>query len=402
MKIEMLQLDKIIPYERNPRNNSGAVDKVASSIREYGFRQPIVVDPELTIIAGHTRYLAAKKLGLEQVPVHVAEGLTKAQIKAYRLADNRVAQEATWDNELLGLELIDLQSDDFDLNLTGFNSDELDSLLNIDQLDPEGDEDSIPELPEEPRSKLWDIWLLGEHRVMCGDSSYIDAVEALMAGKKADMVFTDPPYNLAGENELTASKMRESYADLKNSKWDKHFNISDSLNNILLSINDNASVYICTSHHLAGQIWEWYETWSSHFGFCVWHKTNPMPSMYKRHWISACELICYGTQDKHVFNYPAQGHAENVWVFSSGEHDTGHPTQKPVEVVQHAILHSSNKSNLVLDLFGGSGATLIACEKNNRKAYLMEISPRYVDVIVKRWQEFTGKAAVLEQTGEIF
>lgn len=402
MKIELAPIGQLVLYASNPRNNEKAVDKVAASIQEFGFRQPIVIDEKFTIIAGHTRYLAAQKLGLKEVPVHVADGLTAAQVKAYRLADNRVAQEATWDDSLLAAELEGLKELEFDLNLTGFNPDELDKLLHVEQILGNMDEDAVPDLPLEPRSKPGDLWILGEHRVLCGDASIFDSVDKLMDGNKADMVFTDPPYNLASENTLTSADIRKGYADLKSSGWDKNFVIDDALNNLLLSLNKDVSVYICTAHHLAGSIWEWYKTWASHYGFCVWHKTNPMPSLYKRHWISACELICYGTSNKHTFNYPTEGHAENVWSFNAGKHDTGHPTQKPVQLSEHAILHSSKPRDLVLDLFGGSGSTLIACEKNKRVCYTMELDPKYVDVIVKRWQDFTGKKAALESTGEIF
>lgn len=399
--VENIEINKLIPYARNPRKNEGAVAKVAASIQEFGFRNPILVEPNMTIIAGHTRYLAAQKIGLSEVPVIIVDGLTKAQIKAFRIADNRVAQEAEWDNELLGLELQDLQELDFDLNLTGFNPDELEQMLHVEQLDPQADEDDVPEAPTEPKTKKGDVWILGSHRLMCGDSAIITDIDKLMDGQKANMIFTDPPYNLASENDLVASTVSKSIKQLKESKWDKDFNIDEVLNALFNFMQDTVTVYICSSHHLAPNIWIWMKEWASHYSWCVWSKPNPMPSLMKRHWTWNAELICYATRGKHIFNFPKEGHALSIWEFTKEENDL-HPTQKPVKIPEHAILHSSKTNQLILDLFGGSGSTLIACEKNNRKCHMMEINPRFCDVIIERWQKYTGKRAINGETGEEF
>jgi DNA modification methylase len=403
MKVETLPIDKVIPYYRNPRKNEHAVDKVASSIREFGFRQPIVVDPEYTIIAGHTRYLAAQKLGLAEVPIHRAEGLTKAQIKAYRIADNRVGQEATWDNELLNLELVDLQDLDFDLNLTGFNPEELDALLNIEEIAAQGDEDAVPDVPVEPRAKRGDVWILGSHRVMCGDSANVDDVDKLMDGRLVNLVFTDPPYNFAGEiKDIGLSDIRKSYKNLEQAEWDKDFKVEPFLNAMLPFLAKGASVFACTSQYLFGDIFNWMRASLDYANYCVWCKPNPMPSLTKRRFTWATELVCYGTKDGHTFNFPKEGHALSYLLETSPSHTTEHPTEKPVKVPEHFILLTSKKNDLVLDLFGGSGSALIACEKNQRVCYTLELDAKYVDVIVKRWQEYTGKRAVLESTGEEF
>jgi DNA modification methylase len=223
-----------------------------------------------------------------------------------------------------------------------------------------------------------------------------------MDGKKADMVFTDPPYNIASENKGVAAEVSKAHRDLMNAEWDKGFDFAEVQGCLLAAIAENATVYVCTSHHLAGSIWQWMKTWSSHSNWCVWSKPNPMPSLMKRHWTWSGELICYGTRGKHVFNFPDEGHALSIWTITKVNGSSGHPTEKPVSVPEHAVLHSSKKGQLVLDLFGGSGSTLIACEKTGRQARLMELDPAYCDVIVKRWEDFTGKKAILEESQEAY
>jgi DNA modification methylase len=259
------------------------------------------------------------------------------------------------------------------------------------------DEETIPETPKEAITKPGDIWILGEHRLMCGDSTKIDNVEILMNNKKADLVFTDPPYNLVEKNKLIAKNVHKSINRLNNSGWDKEFKILPVLDIIQNFTNKDCSVYIFTSNHLAGEIWLHFRSWADHYNWCVWSKTNPMPSLTKRHWTWSGELICYATKGKHVFNFPKEGNAYSIWEFGINTKDRGHPTAKPIEVCLHGILHSSNENQLILDLFGGSGSTLIACEKSKRKCLMMEIDPIYCDVIIARWEKLTGQKAQLER-----
>lgn len=398
IQIEHLLVSSLIPYARNSRTHSDEqVAQIAASIREFGFTNPVLIDANGTIIAGHGRVMAAKKLGLDEVPCLRLGHLTPSQIRAYVIADNKIALNAGWDDEMLKAELLTLQEDGFNTDLTGFSDEELNALLTVETVEGETDPDEVPEAPVEPITNLGDIWILGNHRLMCGDSTSIDAVQKLMDGSKADMVFTDPPYNIASENKGIAANVSKSHQKLMDSDWDKGFNFSEIEGCILCSIADDCTVYISTSHHLAGSIWQWMKSWSDYSGWCVWSKPNPMPSLMKRHWTWNAELICYATRGKHTFNFPSDGHALSVWSITKINGKTGHPTEKPVAVPEHAIIHSSKNGDIVLDLFGGSGSTLIACEKTGRKARLMELDPKYCDVIVKRWEEFTGKKARLEK-----
>lgn len=232
------------------------------------------------------------------------------------------------------------------------------------------------------------------HRLMCGDSTKAEDVARLMDGKKADMVFTDLPYNIASDSKNYAADVSKAMENLKNADWDNKFDIARCLEIITDSIAENASVYVCTSHFLAGEIWNWMKQWADHYSYCVWSKPNPMPSLSKRHWTWNTELICYATRGKHIFNFPKEGHCLSTWTINKKNGKTGHPTEKPVEVPATAIEHSSVKNQTVLDLFGGSGSTLIACEQLNRTCYMMELDPKYIDVIIDRWEKFTGQKAV--------
>jgi DNA modification methylase len=403
MEIANKLVADLIPYANNARTHSDEqVLQIAASIKEFGFTNPILLDGDNGIIAGHGRVMAAKKLGMEEVPTIELTHLSEAQKKAYILADNKLALNAGWDDALLAIEFEELKEMDFDIELTGFDLDEIDAM--IPEEIPPGltDEDQVPEIPEQPVTKLGDVWLCGKHRVMCGDSTSIDAVEKLMDGKKADMVFTDPPYNIASDSKNFAADVSKSMNDLKNSEWDKGFSVKDSVTSIMTICADNVTIYVWTSHFLISDLWKCFEGWADYTSYLVWSKPNPMPSLSKRHPTWNTELCVYASKgSKRVVNFPEGSHFLSCREVVK-KSDGSHPTQKPVELIEPIVLFSSNKDQIITDLFGGSGSTLIACEKTNRINYSMEIDEKYCDVIVKRWQDFTGKLATLESTGELF
>jgi len=378
MKIEIADISSIKPYENNPRKLSEtAIEKVAMSLKEYGFRQPIVVDKDRVIVAGHTRFRASKKLGLKQVPVSVIDNLTEEQINAYRIADNRTAEESEWDNELLKMEIKELEAKDFKLDLLGFNEDQLNDIL-FEEKQGLTDEDEVPETPEEPISKLGDIWKLGNHRVMCGDSTIIDEIDKLTEKQKPDMIFTDPPYNVAFNG--------------RSGKFDviKNDNLEESeFNNFIDTIISNLNILNINTYYICCN-WAFYGVLQKKLkpkACIVWAKNVFGLGRGYRH---QHEFILFdGFIDASIKN------ESDLWKISK---DTKykHPTQKPVELSSRAIKNSSKPQNTILDIFGGSGSTLIACEKLNRKARIMELDPIYCDVIIKRWENFTGKKAELE------
>jgi DNA modification methylase len=378
MKIEIVDINTIKPYENNPRKlKDSAIEKVAKSIKEFGFRQPIVVDKEKIIVVGHTRYRASKKLGLTNLPITIADNLTPEQINAYRIADNRTNEEAEWDIELLKIELKDLQLKDFDLDLTAFNEDEINNFL-FDEKEGLTDEDEVPEAPEEPISKLGDIWKLGNHRLMCGDSTILNDIDKLTQKQKPDMIFTDPPYNVAFNGRSGKFDVIKN-DNLEESEFNNF--IDTILNNLnLLNIN---TYYICCN-------WAFYGILQKKLkpkACIVWAKNVFGLGKGYRH---QHEFILFdGFIDASIKN------ESDLWKIKK-DSKYQHPTQKPVELSSRAITNSSRPNNTILDLFGGSGSTLIACEKLNRKARVMELDPKYCDVIVKRWEQFTGKKAELE------
>ena len=392
MEIIEVKITELKPYENNPRNNDDAAAAVARSIKEFGFKVPVIIDKNNVIVAGHTRLKAAMLLKLESVPCIVADDLTDEQIKAFRLADNKVAELATWDFEALDKELKDLEDMDLDFDMSdfGFESSEIGG--GTEQIEEdEFDED----LPEEPKAKPGDLYQLGNHRLICGDSTDISVIDRLMDGQKADMVFTDPPYNIASDGKNYAANASPKLDELSKSEWDMNFDIESALNSIYTVMAEDVTVYICTSHFLASKIWDWMKSFANHNSYCIWSKPNPMPSLSKRHWTWNTEIICYATRGKHIFNFPKEGHALSTWTINKKNGESGHPTEKPVEVPAMAISHSSKKGNIILDAFGGSGSTLIACEELQRKCYMCELDPKWVDVIIARWEKLTGKEARL-------
>ena len=387
MTIKDLPLKDLIPFDRNAKKHDETqIKNVMESIKQFGFAQPLVVDKDNVVIIGHCRLIAAKRLKLKTVPTLCMDELNDDQVAKLRLLDNKL-NESEWDFDLLSEDIPNLDFSDFDIDWGLPDGDIL--------TDEEIQEDDVPDVPTEPKSKLGQLYKLGNHRLICGDSTDKATIERLMDGVKANMVFTDPPYNIASDSKNFAADVSKAMKDLSESEWDKHFDIKEVLNNIYNSISDNSTVYICTSHFLAPDIWNWMKEWSDHYSYCVWSKPNPMPSLSKRHWTWNTELICYATKGKHTFNFPKEGHALSTWTISKKNGNTGHPTEKPVEVPSMAISHSSKKNDVVIDFFGGSGSTLIACEQLNRRCYMCELDPKYVDVIIERWEKFTGNKAEL-------
>ena len=393
MKVELIDIGRVVPYARNPRRNENAIAKVAASIKEYGFRQPIVVDEELVIIAGHTRLQAAQTLALKKVPVHVATGLTPAQIKAYRLADNRTHEDAEWDEELLAIELGELNDLGFDLDLTGFDAIELEELLDGAAMDGLTEDDAIPEAPEVPISQEGDIWLLGDHKLICGDSTKAKTMKALMGDELADMVFTDPPYNV-DYGQTMKDNVRGTKRKIKNDNLGADFKkfLTDACTEMVKVCK--GALYICMSsselHTLHSAFADAGGKWST---FIIWGKNHFTMgrSDYQRQY----EPILYGWPDGNKHFWCGARDQSDLWHYDKPKTNDLHPTMKPVELVCRALTNSSKTKDIVLDSFGGSGTTLIAAEKLQRRARLIELDPTYVDVIVQRWEEFTGKSAML-------
>ena len=386
MEIIQMKIADVIPYERNPRINDSAVEAVAASIKEFGWRAPIVVDENHVIICGHTRLLAAKHLGLETVPVHVAKELTPEQVKAYRIADNKTGEIAEWDYDLLPLELADLQQADFDLSLLGFDADELDKLLNGEDEVAEGmtDPDEVPEPPEEPVSRRGEIYQLGSHRLMCGDSTDNANVEALMRGEKANLLLQDPPYNVAYEGGTA------EHLTIQNDNMDDaaFFNfLTDAFKCAIEVMVPGASFYIFHADSEGYNFRGACQMAGLQVRQClVWKKDSLVLGRQDYQWEH--EPILYGWKDGAAHNWYSDRKQTTVLEFGRPKRSELHPTTKPVEMLVYLIKNSSKRGELVADFFGGSGSTLIAAEQTGRKAYLMELDEKYCDVIRKRWAEF--------------
>ncbi|WP_138218720.1 DNA modification methylase [Enterococcus faecalis] len=385
MDIKVQKTEDLIPYEKNPRHNEDAITAVAKSIEKFGFKVPIVVDASNVIVNGHTRLKAAKYLGLKEVPTIIADDLTPEQIKAFRLADNKVGEIATWDEELLNAELDELADLDFDMTEFGFD------LPDIEGEEVEVIEDEFEEeLPAEPISKLGDIYQLGRHRLMCGDSTNSLEVEKLMGNKKADLLITDPPYNVAYEG-----KGKEALTIKNDSKETNEFHsflyeaFSAAINNMKLG----SSFYVW---YASSEVVN-FHTALEEAGFLVkqeliWNKNSMVLSRQDYHWKH--EPCLYGWASGGSHSWYSDRKQTTILNFDRPTVNKEHPTMKPVALFDYQIKNSSKQGDCILDLFGGSGTTLIACEQNEREAYLMELDPRYVDVIIARWEAFTGEVAV--------
>ena len=392
-EIRITSVDKLIPYARNARTHSDEqVAQIAASIAEFGFTNPILTDGERGVIAGHGRLAAARKLGLKEVPVIELAYLTDTQKKAYILADNRLAMNAGWDDELLKLELTELKDADFDMDLMGFTSDELDRLINGDAGGGLTDDDAVPETPQEPVSRPGDLWILGNHRLLCGDSTMLSDVEKLMGNELADMAFTDPPYNVDYGNNAKDKMRGKDRRILNDALGDGFYQfLYDACVNLL--VVTKGACYVCMSSselHTLQKAWlDAGGKWST---FVIWAKNTFTLGRadYQRQY----EPILYGWKQGTDHFWCGDRDQADVWFYNKPRVNDLHPTMKPVELVERAIRNSSKSRDVVLDLFGGSGTTLIACEKTGRQARLVELDPKFVDVIVKRWEEYTGKKAV--------
>ncbi len=391
--VEYRPLEKLIGYVRNARTHSDAqVDLIAGSMREFGWTNPILVDGKNGVIAGHGRILAARKLGLVKVPVIELAHMTPSQKQAYILADNQLALKADWNRDLLALETGDIKEAGTDLKLLGFDDSDLKGLEDNTPSEGLTDDDAVPEVPIDPVTKPGDVYVLGNHRLLCGDSAVLANVEKVLDGALADMVFTDPPYNVNYAN-TAKDKMRGKNRAILNDNLGDGFEkfLYDACINMLAVCK--GAIYVCMSsselHTLQKAFVGAGGKWST---FIIWAKNTFTLGRadYQRQY----EPILYGWKqgiDRFWCGARDQG---DVWFVNKPVKNDLHPTMKPVELVERALRNSSKSRDIVLDSFGGSGTTLIACEKLNRQARLIELDPKYCDVIVKRWEEFTGKTAV--------
>jgi DNA modification methylase len=431
MTIELRPIDQITAYANNPRNNDDAVDAVAASLKEFGFRQPIVVDAAGVIIVGHTRFKAAKKLGLAKVPVHVATDLTVAQVKAYRIADNATNEIAEWNYEMLPIELSALQEMDFDIGTLGFDDEELKRIMSGDVEHGLTDPDDVPLPPDEATTKPGDIWVLGNHRLMCGDSSNPAHLDQLLDGAVIHLVNTDPPYNVkveprsnnaiaAGLSSFEATgkaathhqkmdvarhpekakptqkKLRAKDRPLANDfVTDEQFDklLDAWFGNAARVLEDGRGFYIWGGYANCANYPPFLKKHELYFSQAIiWIKEHPV--LTRKDFMGNHEWCFYGWKEGAAHKYFGPNNATDTWsVKKVNPQSMVHLTEKPVELAVRAMQYSSLAGENVLDLFGGSGSTLIAAEQTGRHAYLMELDPLYCDVIVQRFEKFTGKKA---------
>ena len=398
MEVTLTAVEKLIPYANNTRTHSNEqVAQVAASIKEFGFTNPILVDAENVIIAGHGRLLAAQRMGMAEVPCIQLSHLSESQKKAYIIADNKLALNAGWDDELLALELGQLRDDGFDVSLTGFSEDEIASLVIPEHMEGLADEDDVPDVPETPITVEGDVWLLGRHRLMCGDSTSIDAVDKLMGGQKAGMVFTDPPYGVSYTGGLQ----------------DKGHGLKGNARQMIK--NDDVDLYedavLVASQYCSGPVFMFYadtvpfglyrgieNVGGSIVALLIWKKKGGYGALGASYKPNHEPCIIWKTKGANL-NFIGSSSENRIWEEEKDGQNKMHPTQKPVAIPERAI--RNHNAATVLDLFGGSGSTLIACEKTNRDCRMMELDPKYCDVIIKRWQDFTGQKAKHED-GRLF
>ena len=395
-KIVMLPVSEVRPYEKNPRKNANAVKFVKASIEQFGFKVPIIIDSKRVVVCGHTRLLAAKSLGMSEVPCIMADDLTDDQIRAFRLADNKVGEFAEWDMDMLGEELDAIaEACDIDMGDFGFDLSEFDN-IGMDAEETEVVEDEVPE-EVEPVCQRGEIWLLGEHRLMCGDSTSADDVAKLMDGSKANLLFTDPPYGVSYEKKTKEVLKSKTYTKIQNDdlKLDqfKDF-LFDVFSNARAWLLDSASYYVFSCQ--GGDQEMMMMMMMRECGIpcrhqIIWVKDAPVFSMGRLDYDYKHEPILYGWVKRHDFQRKGE-QDKSVWEFKRTENKL-HPTMKPVPLIANALLNSTKDSDIVLDLFGGSGSTMMACEQLGRKCRMMELDPHYCDVIIARWEKLTGQKA---------
>jgi site-specific DNA-methyltransferase (adenine-specific) len=396
MHVEMRPIGSIKPYEQNPRVNDAGVDAVAASLREFGWQQPLVVDERDVIIVGHTRYKAALKLGMTEVPVHVAVGLTPEQARAYRIADNQTATLSQWDDGKLVEELMALQTAGFDLDLTGFSADELTRLMGSGGIEPQADPDNVPEPPADPETKPGDLWLLGNHRLLCGDATKPADVARLMAGTTADLLLTDPPYGVAYVGK-TKAELTIANDDLADDDQYRAF-LAQAFQAALVHVRPGGGFYVwhadvrglpvrlaCADAGL--QVRQ----------VLVWAKQTMVLGRQDYQWRH--EPCLYGWRDGAAHTWLGDRTQTTILEFDRPARNADHPTGKPVDLFRYLVGNSCPPRGRVLDPFGGGGSTLIAAELEGRTAYLMELDPAYCDVVVRRFEAVTGKTAEREPAG---
>jgi DNA modification methylase len=389
MHVEPWPISRLKPYANNPRDNDAAVDAVAASLQAFGFRQPIVVDEDGVIIVGHTRYKAARKLGMTEVPVHVARGLTPEQARAYRIADNQTATLATWDEDKLPLELVALQEAEFDLSLTGFPEDELLRLLTAPPAEPLSDPDEVPDPPADPITKTGDLWVLGRHRLLCGDATRPDDLARLLPKGKADLLLTDPPYNVGYEGK-TAAALTIANDDLGPAAY-RAF-LTGALATAGKRLRAGGSFYVWHADSAGLDVRLSCAEAGLRVRQClVWVKSGMVLGRQDYQWKH--EPVLYGWADGAAHTWLSDRSQTTVLEFDKPARNTDHPTTKPVDLFAYLIGNSCKPGGLVLDPFGGSGTSLIAAERTGRAAALVELDPRYCDVVVSRFELLTGQKA---------
>jgi len=395
VKIEQRPIEALIPYINNSRKHSDEqVAQIAASIKEFGWTNPILVDGSNGLIAGHGRLLAARKLGMDKVPTIELSHLSEIQKKALIIADNKLALNSDWDNELLMLELKELDNTDFDLSVLGFDQDELNALLNpIEPTTGLTDEDAVPDVPDEPKTKLGDIYILGNHRLMCGDSCSVTDMEKLVNDRQVDMWLTDPPYNVAYEG-----KTKDALTIQNDSMTNDGFRqfLRDAYVTADTVMKAGAVFYIWHADsegynfrgaaHDAG--WKVRQC-------LIWKKSTMVMGRQDYHWKH--EPCLYGWKEGAGHLWATDRKQTTILEFDKPSRNGEHPTMKPVALFEYQMLNNTKGGDIILDSFGGSGTTMLAAEKNGRISYVMELDPKYCDVIVKRWEDFTGKQAVLSE-----
>ena len=393
MQIKEVAVNKLIPYAKNSRTHSvEQVAQIAASIKEFGFRNPILVD-NLTLIAGHGRLLAAQKLGLDKVPTIDCSDMTDSQKKAYIIADNKLALNAGWDTAMLTIEMQELQEEGFDLELLGFDDKELNALLEPEVVQGLTDEDAVPEVPKEATTKLGDIYILGKHRLMCGDSTSITDMEKLVNGQPVDMCLTDPPYNVAYEGG-TKEKLTIQNDSMEDGQFRQFLRDAFVAANTVMKAGAVFYIWHADSegYNFRGAC---HDTGWKVRQCLIWKKSSLVMGRQDYHWIH--EPCLYGWKEGASHLWSADRKQTTILEFNKPTRNGEHPTMKPVELFEYQMLNNTKGGDIILDSFGGSGTTMIAAEKHGRYARIMELDPKYCDVIVKRWEDFTGEKATLSE-----